>query len=300
MADSIETIVNKRLDLDDDLNDDAKLYVMAALDGTLDEVIEDGNEREQTPRSDTPQTPAGAYLRRVSVTGFRGIGPPADLEVVSGPGLTLVVGANGTGKSSFAEGLEFLLTGRNSRWQDKSAEWRHGWRNLHAQAPPELQAVFAVEGATEDTVVTRRWPSADARQIDDHTLEGLDALEWESALDTHRPFLSYDQLNDIVEKGPSARFDAMAAGLGLERLTEAREQLRTQRLDDRRAYSEARQEHDALLAELRTLDHERANTVRVALKDEPWDIDVIPRVLEGELDDGSDRPLDLLRRLASH
>ena len=35
MADSVETIVNKRLDLDDDLDDDAKLYVMAALDGTL-------------------------------------------------------------------------------------------------------------------------------------------------------------------------------------------------------------------------------------------------------------------------
>ena len=96
--------------------------------------------RSPAPRPDTPQTPAGAYLRRVSVTGFRGIGPRADLEVVPGPGLTLVVGANGTGKSSFAEGLEFLLTGQNSRWQDKSAEWRQGWRNLHAQDPPDLQA----------------------------------------------------------------------------------------------------------------------------------------------------------------
>ncbi len=299
MAYSVETIVNRRLDLDDDLNDDAKLYVMSALDGTLDEVIDGDGQQGPAPRPDTPQTPAGAYLRRVSVTGFRGIGPPADLEVVPGPGLTLVVGANGTGKSSFAEGLEFLLTGQNSRWQNKTAEWRHGWRNLHAQDPPDLHAVFAVEGATEDAVVSRRWPSADAEQIEAHTLEGLEDLEWESGLETHRPFLSYDQLSDIVEKGPSARFDAMAAGLGLERLTEAREQLRTRRLDDRRAYSEARQEHDALLAELRTLDDERANTVRVALKDEPWDIDVIPRVLEGELDDGSDRPLDLLRRLAA-
>ena len=135
MADSIEAIVYDRLEMDGDLDDDAKLYVMAALDGTLGEVIEGGGEGRTAPRPNVPETPAGAYLRRVSVSGFRGIGPRADLEVVPGPGLTLVVGANGTGKSSFAEGLEFLLTGQNSRWQGKSAEWRQGWLNLHAQGP---------------------------------------------------------------------------------------------------------------------------------------------------------------------
>ena len=321
MADSIETIVYDRLDTDGHLDDDAKLYVMAALDGTLDEVIQGGGEEGQTPRPDTPETPAGAYLRRVSVAGFRGIGPPANLEVVPGPGLTLVVGANGTGKSSFAEGLEFLLTGRNSRWQDKSAEWRQGWRNLHAQDPPELQANFAVDGQPEDASVSRRWRSADAKNIEDHTLEGLEALEWQAALDTHRPFLSYDQLSDIVDKGPSARFDAMAAGLGLERLTEAREQLRSRYLDDQRAHRAAREQRDELLAELQALDDERAYRVRAALADEPWNLERIHLVLEGVLDDRdqdegnnplerlqrmadsppsySHRPLDLLQRLAT-
>ena len=299
MADSVESIVDKRLDLDNDLDDDAKLYVMAALDGTLDEVIQGGDDREPPPRPDTPETPAGAYLRRVSVAGFRGIGPPADLEVVPGPGLTLVVGANGTGKSSFAEGLEFLLTGRNSRWQDKSAEWRQGWRNLHAQDPPVLQANFAVDGQPEDTLVSRRWHSADPKNIEDHTVEGLDALEWQAALDTHRPFLSYDQLNDIVDKGPSARFDAMAAGLGLERLTEARERLRARRMADQRTLGDARRELDAFRAELDALDDERVGTVRAALANEPWDLDAVVLVLEGVFGQDADRPLDLLRRLAT-
>ena len=321
MADSIETIVYDRLDSDGDLHEDAKLYVMAALDDTLDEVIEGGTSEGQPPRPDTPDSPAGAYLRRVSVTGFRGIGPPADLEVVPGPGLTLVVGANGTGKSSFAEGLEFLLTGRNSRWQGKSAEWRQGWRNLHAHDPPELQVAFAVDGKAEDSVVSRRWPSATTEEIEDHVLEGLKDLDWQSALETHRPFLSYDQLSDIVEKGPSARFDAMAAGLGLERLTDAHEQLRTQRLNDQRAYHEAREQRDELLDELGALDDERAYRVRAALADEPWNLERIHLVLEGVLDDGdqgeddtllehlqsmagsppsySHRPLDLLQRLAT-
>ena len=286
MADSVETIVNKRLDLDDDLDDDAKLYVMAALDGTLDEVIEGDGQQGPAPRPDTPQTPAGAYLRRLSVAGFRGIGPPADLEVVPGPSLTLVVGANGTGKSSFAEGLEFLLTGQNSRWQDRSAEWRQGWRNLHAQDPPELQANFAVDGQSEDASVSRRWRSSDTKSIEDHDLGGLEVLEWTAALDTHRPFLSYDRLGDVVDKGPSARFDAMAAGLGLERLSEARERLHARRVADRRAYSKAREQLVALQVglEQRAAEDERADAALAALEDEPWNLDAIPQLLEGVID----------------
>jgi len=293
---SIDDIVLERI-YKDGLDKSAADYVLAALEGTLDEVLDTGG-RDATPRPDTPETPAGAYLRRVSVAGFRGIGPPADLEVVPGPGLTLVVGANGTGKSSFAEGLEFLLTGRNSRWQDKSAEWRQGWRNLHAQDPPGLEARFTVDGQPEDAVVSRRWESVTAG-IEHHTLEGLEDLEWSVALNTHRPFLSYDQLNDIVDNRPSDRFDAMAAGLGLERLTEAHEQLRTQRLNDQRAYREAREQRDELLEELEALDDERAFRVRAALVDEPWDLERIHLAFEGVLDEDADRPMDLLRRLAT-
>ena len=298
MADSLETIINDRLDADADLDDDARLYVIAALDGTLDEFIQGEGQQEPPPRPATPETPAGAYLRRVSVTGFRGIGPRAELDVVPGPGLTLVVGANGTGKSSFAEGLEVLLTGQNSRWQNKTAEWRQGWRNLHAQDPPEIEASFTVDDQPEDIAVYRRWDSVTAG-IEDHTLDGLEHLEWTAALDTHRPFLSHDQLSDIVDKRPSDRFDAMAAGLGLERLTEARERLRAQRLADQRALAGARQELNGLLVELGALDDERANAVRTALASEPWDLDAIPRVLEGELDGIGDRPLEVLRRLAA-
>jgi hypothetical protein len=61
--------------------------------------------------------PVGAYLSSVTVKGFRGIGPAATLTVRPGPGLTLVVGRNGSGKSSFAEGLEVLLTGKLMRFK---------------------------------------------------------------------------------------------------------------------------------------------------------------------------------------
>ena len=164
-----------------------------------------------------------------------------------------------------------------------------------------------MEGETGPAVVSRLW-RPEATELDDHATEtdiagergaGLATLGWETALETHRPFLSYSQLSEIVEKGPSARFDAMAAGLGLERLTEARERLRSRRLADQRGYQSARDQCDELLSEFAALDDERAHTVHAALATEPWDLNAIHMVMEGVLDDDADRPLDLLRRLAA-
>ena len=62
--------------------------------------------------------PKKAFLQEVRVRGFRGIGPEATLAVNPGPGLTLVVGRNGCGKSSFAEAAELLhpTTGHPTSW----------------------------------------------------------------------------------------------------------------------------------------------------------------------------------------
>ena len=309
MADSIEAIIERRIERSK-LDDAVAIYVMAALDGTLDRFIvgepdDGGGDR---PRSAAEAAaPARAFLQHVSVMGFRGVGPQAHLEVVPGPGLTLVIGANGTGKSSFAEGLEYLLTGKNSRWEGKAKEWQQGWRNLHSEGAPRLQAHFAVEAQTGPAVVTRVW-SPGATELDTHTVDteiagerrtGLADLGWETALEMHRPFLSYSQLSEIVEKRPVARFDAMAAGLGLERLTEARERLRSRRLSDQRADQSARDHCGELLSELAALDDERAHAVHSALATEPWDLNAIHLVMEGVLDDDAERPLDLLRRLAA-
>jgi hypothetical protein len=80
------------------------------------------------------------WLRSVTVEGFRGIGPPATLELEPIPGLTVVVGRNGSGKSSFAEGLELLMTGVLKRWEGRPKAWRETWQCLHHDGPTRLTA----------------------------------------------------------------------------------------------------------------------------------------------------------------
>lgn len=93
-------------------------YVLAALKGEreLSAALEGiaptrprrraKNEISASPASGDIASPGsnegpGVYLGAISVTGFRGIGPTATLKLK--PGLTIVTGRNGSGKSSFAK-----------------------------------------------------------------------------------------------------------------------------------------------------------------------------------------------------
>jgi hypothetical protein len=109
----------------------AKLVLAAcSSDRALAAALDDAEWKpEAAGKSEVVSGPA--YIKSVTVEGFRGIGAPATLELPPGNGLTLVVGRNGSGKSSFAEAVELLTTGTNRRWSTRSKVWRESWRNLH-------------------------------------------------------------------------------------------------------------------------------------------------------------------------
>ena len=108
--DSLQQIITRRLESEAPGEANWPYFVLAALDGAA--------SFEAALEPDAPIGPlraAGAappfvqpkktFLQEVRVRGFRGIGPEATLSINPGPGLTLVVGRNGCGKSSFAEVL---------------------------------------------------------------------------------------------------------------------------------------------------------------------------------------------------
>jgi hypothetical protein len=200
---SVSSVIRSRLG-ESELSDLAKQAVRdqlgapPAADATDDAVEADGR----------------TYLSSIEVTGFRGIGATAVLDIEPGPGLTVVAGRNGAGKSSFADGLEYVLTGSSFRWQGKgSVAWRSGWANLHHDGDRSVAIGFVREGSSDPLEIRHQWPAG--QDLDDGTATasvGQDSFDpvdlgWGAALDLYRPFLPYGELESMLSEGPSRLYD---------------------------------------------------------------------------------------------
>ncbi len=308
MDPGLRRIVLARLEADGSLGDGWGDLVLAALEGRdgLEARLAGSSASSRPVGVQTSPAPAGAFLRSVAVEGFRGIGRAQTLELASGPGLILVVGRNGSGKSSFAEALEVLLTGDSLRWKERAAVWRDGWRNLH-HPTASLSATFLVEGEARPCVVSRRWEKgADfegaevAVELPGRPKSDLDSLGWTSALRTHRPFLSYNELGSLLDEGPSKLYDALSSILGLEDLVEAQGVLQEARRSREKVLKDATEARDRLLERLREVDDERARRVVEAIEGEEWDLAAVEGVLVGATSSGAgSAEAEVLRAIAS-
>ena len=263
-----------------------KNLIVGALQDRLDDVIDGVVVDRPVEATREESAPVCAYLESVAVTGFRGIGPICKLGLRPGPGLTLVVGRNGSGKSSIAEALEFALTGDSLRWAGKSLDWKNGWRNLHTEDDPTITVEFRVDREPEPRAVRVSWSSSKLESakttvtVPGRGRQGLSSLGWSDAVRTFRPFLPYKELSTISEGRPIDRYNALAPMLGMESLQAPIENLRQARLSAKRQLTDAEEQVSGVTALLRESPDERATTAIDALSG-AWDLDRIEACVTG-------------------
>jgi AAA domain/AAA domain, putative AbiEii toxin, Type IV TA system len=265
--------------------------ILAAAEGpdALDAHLAGGPapERREPTGAGEPAAPARVYLEQIGVENFRGIGPGARLQLAAGPGLTLVVGRNGSGKSSFAEGLELLLTGSNLRWEDRTRVWREGWRNLHGDGPAVLSARFRADGEAQPLELRRRWP-AEATLDAGNPIEvsgprdSWEALGWEAPLSRYRPLLSYNELGTMFSERASALYEALSAVLGLHDFDTLAATLREARLAREKTGKAEKQERAQLKARLEASPDDRGAAIAALLTKRAPDVDAIETIVAGD------------------
>lgn len=114
--------------------------------------------------------PNHIYLSGVRIEDFRSLGK-SDVSLHPGPGVVLLVGPNGLGKSSWFEAIEMALVGEIRRWQEppidnipRTAQVRKG--ALHEMWSIELR--FQDQKNGQSKVVSRNGPSPlDGTSVDD-------------------------------------------------------------------------------------------------------------------------------------
>lgn len=278
---------------------DVALLIAAALEG--DEPFHDylggrGGTASRPDASAATGPPVRAFIKSVSVTGFRGIGEKAELTLAPYPGLTVISGRNGTGKSSFSEGLEFAVAGSCERWNGKKNNqvWQESWRNLHRPNPcnvgvsvlqqPDPQRSNASPNAvhlgvkwdSDDLASATRWAKPDGGES--ASVESI--LAWDRPTELYRPILSYEELGSILDQGPGKLYDALNQVLGLEEISNGAKRIDAAHKDLGQARAQANKLRTALRKVLTESADPRAGQIAKAIGPRP-DVAAVRSIIAG-------------------
>jgi recombinational DNA repair ATPase RecF len=306
-AKTIEHRLLSRLD-EANLSDRASDLALGAIlgDDDLAAVVDGATPPRPADDASTAgvDEPAEAYLTEITVSGFRGVAESRTLKIDPGPGLTVVCGRNGTGKSSFAEAAELLLTGTTMRWAGKSKIWAEGWRNLHTTGPTSIRLGLTATGRGAGVLQTDWQPTdqlADGRsfaQFHAQPRTSIEELGWSAPIRLYRPILSAAEFDALLAAKPSEMYDAFDALLGLDDVVATQKRLADLASALKRAASAAKDLLPGLLRDLRGLDDDRAPEAVAELESRKPDLARLAELGQVTADsDGADATLYQLTAL---
>jgi recombinational DNA repair ATPase RecF len=301
--DNLKRLVHERLSADGMQDEEWTSLVLAACDGreTLEGLLQSTTIPDEAPQAATTTLQAGAFVTSLTVQGFRGIGPKQTLKFAPGPGLTIVIGRNGSGKSSFAEALEVLFTGDSKRWaKPRSSVWKDGWRNLHKAHPATIEADVILEDEGRVKLVCT-WDDGAAFEAQRTYVQPRGKTK--TSLEAFGPFLSYNELGSLLDEGPSKLYDALSLVLGLEDLVDAQSALSKSLQERKQMLKAADDARMQLVAQLQALlaneADERATKCLDALQLKWWRLDTVEEVLAADKVSPADQSAGILSRARS-
>lgn len=201
-------------------------------------------------------------LTRVTVDGFQGVTTMQPLVLDPSPGVTVLFGSNGAGKSSIADAIEAALQGTAPLVAAGGGGSAPLWERRHcardaATATVEVtlsdgpqHLVLTVALGADGTVQGR---TARLRVGDEVRDVDLAATPWASALATGRPVFGYAAVERRVQRARDLRdFLAPLLGLGgcLDAVKEALDEAGRAAIDADGRFERARQEAQQAVAEV--------------------------------------------------
>ena len=205
------------------------------------------------------------WLGRLQVEGFRGVGR-GDLAFEVGPGLTLVTGRSGAGKSSLVEALDLAIAGGRRIRSRRAGAARGEWRNVGAPVP-SVRVTLAVEGAGADVALHAAWPDGAAIEEVRCTVDGAPADQLAEAGRRFRPILAvrHERVADGVEQ--------VLGALGIDVLDAALARLRVAREEAGRRAVAGREAARRLAERCAATGDPRAARAADLLLADRWDVD---------------------------
>src|SRR4030042_1168412 len=169
----------------------------------------------------------GAKLKTIKISGFRGFNSETEIPLDE---VVLVYGINGSGKSSFAEAIEWLFFDDISRRRLSPCpgEYKSGiyLRNLYS--PPEKKSFVEVV-VYKDGKSSRLRKDLNNERSGKISVDGTESAGFETVLpglkNHHRPILAQVEISALVNTEQKDRWEQLAKILGQEELTILRDHL---------------------------------------------------------------------------